>query len=111
MNTSALFTAAHTAAKKIVDAAMTYRQKFAAALRAAYAQAKQPAKEIVEVLVGSFAHVSATYKQLDYLLDLGNVLNWCDLPRNQFLKRVSQSAASEAISAVLAGKQVRFVLI
>lgn len=111
MNASQLFTAAHAAAKTMKAKWMTYREKFAAQLKCAWAKAKAAAEEVV-ITVGysAIGFGSASYKQFDYLYSFDNVTSMAGLNSTQFCKRVSAADASRAIDAAKAGKTVRFAL-
>lgn len=104
MNLAAIFTAAHTTARTLT--AGTYRARFAQGLRAAYAAAKAP--KLLEIQV-AYAGGNAVYGQYNTLLALGAQGLGLQLNASQFQKRVNYFVADEAIAALRAGQQVRFV--
>ena len=110
MNLSAIFTAAHATARTATTG--TYRMRFAAGLKVAYAATKAPAApvEVVFAVPYSKADMPCSYKQYDYLYSFDNVVSMAGLNGTQFQKRVPVYMASAAIAAAQAGQTVRFVL-
>ncbi|MBX0290943.1 hypothetical protein K3G63_10865 [Hymenobacter sp. HSC-4F20] len=110
MNTSAIMTAAHAAARTMNAKWMSYKEKFACQLKRAWAAAKAAAVEVVIEVGYSAVAFAASYKQFDYLYSFDNVTSLAGLNSTQFCKRVSSADASRAITAAKAGQSVRFIL-